>query len=81
MTDPLTIVGDTVLSGGVYDVDITLTTGVSKIQRSFDLGVTWKDITDASWSASTTASIGPIAEARYRSQHTGDGAITVRRVG
>lgn len=81
MANELPTTSGTLLNAGTYDVSVTLTTGISKIQRSFDSGETWNDITDASWTASASALLGPVEKALYRSSHTGDGSITVRQVG
>lgn len=65
---------------GDYHVITVIGTGTAKLQISVDDGVTYTDITNASWSATATA-IVTVPDGRVRAVLTGDATMDIDPVG
>lgn len=72
--------GEAVLREGLYAVITTMSSGTSKLQISIDGGTTFTDITDASWSSTTTANVR-LPKCTVKAVLTGDADMNVRPVG
>jgi len=64
-------------SSGKYVVVTTMSSGTSKLQISLDDGTSYADITDASWSATATATVHLPNDARARAVLTGDATFDI----